>query len=311
MNILIAGASGFIGKELVRNLSQNHTISVLGRRIEKLEKNFSKNITKLTWKNLNDYPATTYDIVINLAGSSIGAKRWDCEIKKELIESRTLTNKLLIDWLIQNKAKPRFFCANAIGIYAAEEISNQFLDEYSPLPLVPKDFLQKIGLAWEKSLSTAMDANISVTTLRFGVILKQGKGMLKKLEYPFNLGLGSILGNGEQTVTWIHYKDLINALNFLIASPDITGPINIVAPYPITQQEFAEQFAKILKRPLFLKTPPWIIKLLFGEMGEYLLLKGQKVVPTRLSELGFAFTYPTIEAALTELYSIGHNESGG
>jgi hypothetical protein len=303
MNILIAGASGFIGKELVYNLSQNHTISVLGRKIEKLEKIFSKNIQKLSWESLNNYPATTYDIVINLAGSSIGAKRWNRAIKKELIESRTLSNKLLIDWLIYNKAKPRFFCANAIGIYGATEKSTHSLDEYSPLLLTPKDFLQEIGLSWEKSLSTAIDANIPVTTLRFGVVLKKGLGMLKKLECPFNLGLGSTLGNGEQTITWIHYKDLIHALNFLIAHPDITGSINVVAPYPTTQKEFAEQFAKALKRPIFLKTPSWVIQLLFGEMGEYLLLKGQKVVPKRLSELDFVFIYPTIESALTELYS--------
>jgi uncharacterized protein (TIGR01777 family) len=306
MNILIAGASGFIGTVLVNQLSHHHKITVLGRKLEKLDRVFSKDINQFTWSNLTNQDATQFDLIINLSGSSVGAQRWSSSVKKELIESRTLTNQQLIEWLIRQKAKPRFFCANAIGIYGAQELSQNVFDEDSPLPLSSDDFLQQIGLAWEQSLQIATDAGIPVTTLRFGVVLKQGEGMLKKLELPFRLGLGSIVGSGQQMLSWIHYKDLVRAINFLIEHPDVIGAVNITAPYPITQQEFAKELAKALKRPLFIKTPGWFIKTLFGEMGDYLLLKGQKVLPKRLTELEFKFSYPKIETALTEEYENNH-----
>ncbi len=300
MNILIAGASGFIGTVLANHLSQNHNVSVLGRQLEKLESIFSKDINKLTWDSLMVHDAKQYDLIINLSGSNIGAKRWSSTVKKELIESRTKTNHQLAEWLINHRAKPRFFCANAIGIYGAQDISTDSFDEEAVLPRSPDDFLQHIGLLWQQSLQNAINAGIPVTTLRFGVVLKKNEGMLKKLELPFRIGLGSILGSGNQVLSWIYYKDLINAIDFLIEHQEVTGPINMTSPYPITQAEFAQQLAKALKRPLFLKTPGLFIKILFGEMGEYLLLKGQSVLPKRLNALGFKFTYPTIESALIE-----------
>jgi uncharacterized protein (TIGR01777 family) len=300
MNILIAGASGFIGTALVNHLSQSHKITVLGRNLEKLESIFPKDISKLTWDTLKVHNPKQCDLIINLSGSSIGAKRWSSKVKKELIESRTGTNQQLVEWLIHHHAKPRFFCANAIGIYGAQDISADFFDEESPLLQSSDDFLQHIGLTWEQSLKSAIHARIPVTTLRFGVVLKQGEGMLKKLELPFRLGLGSVLGSGNQALSWIYYKDLINAIDFLIEHQEVTGPVNITSPYPITQREFAILLAQALKRPLFFKTPKLFIKILFGEMGDYLLLKGQRVLPKRLNELGFKFTYPKIESVLIE-----------
>jgi uncharacterized protein len=303
MNLLIAGGSGFIGKELIHALSIKHTITVLGRNMKRLEASLPPTINKLTWDNLASHDAHRYDLIINLSGSNIGAKRWSDSVKKELIESRVETNKQLIKWLIQHKAKPRFFCANAIGIYGAKETSTESFDEEHPLPSsAAGDFLQHIGLAWEESLKPAVDSAIPVTTLRFGVVLKKGQGMLKKLELPFRCGLGSILGRGHQMLSWIDSQDLVNAVLFLIERPELTGPFNITTPHPVTQKEFAHQFAKVLKRPLFFKTPSWFINTLFGEMGEYLLLKGQKVVPKRLTELGFKCTYAHLESALKHEY---------
>lgn len=298
MKILIAGASGFIGKTLVNHFAQKYQISVLGRSAKKLQLTFSKDIKQLTWDDLPSHDAKPYDIILNLSGSSIGDKRWNPKIKKELIASRTDSNQKLLNWLIDSDAKPRFFCANAIGIYGAYDICTQAFDEATPLPQTSDDFLQQIGLAWEQSLNRAQDAEIPVTILRFGVVLKRGEGMLKKLELPFRFGLGSILGNGQQILSWIYYQDLINAIDFLITHPQLIGPVNITSPYPVMQKEFAQQFATALNRPLFLKTPAFLIKLLLGEMGNYLLLKGQKVLPNRLTELGFKFAYPQIESAL-------------
>lgn len=302
MNILIAGASGFIGTILANHLSKKHKITVLGRKLKKLESIFSSNISQLTWENLKLHDAKQYDLIINLSGSNIGAKRWNSTVKKELVESRTKTNQYLIAWLVDHNAKPRFFCANAIGIYGAQDISVDSYDEESFLPQSSDDFLQHIGLVWEQSLEDAINTGIPVTTLRFGVVLKQGEGMLKKLEFPFRLGLGSIVGSGHQVLSWIYYKDLLSALDFLIEHPKIIGAVNITSPYPVTQQEFAQLLAKALNRPLFLKVPGFVIRILFGEMGEYLLLKGQRVLPKRLNEIGFKFSYPKIEDTLIEEY---------
>lgn len=302
MNILISGASGFIGTNLVHHLSRNHNITVIGRNFNKLQQSFGKNISKLTFEQLANCDAISYDLIINLSGSNIGANRWNPYVKQELIESRTKANQKLVEWLINQNARPRFFCANAIGIYGAQEISSNTFDESTPLPSTPNDFLQRICFAWQKSLQKAIDASIPVTTMRFGVVLKKGCGMLQKLELPFRLGLGSVLGSGHQALSWVHYQDLLNAIDFLIANPNITGAVNITSPIPVSQKEFALSLAKSLERKLFFRTPAWFIKLIFGEMGEYLLLKGQKVIPKRLTEMGFQFLYPNIEMALSIEY---------
>ena len=304
MRILIAGASGFIGRELVKTLVNNHQIIVLGRDIKLLDKAFPKIVEKLTWDNLDSFDARNLDIIINVAGSNIGAKRWTVAVKKELIESRTLTNKRLIDCLIKQNAHPHYYCANAIGIYGAFDNNKTSFDENYPVSAnKTNDFLKQIGLTWQESLIPAIDHGIKVTTLRFGVVLKKGEGMLKKLELPFYLGLGSILGTGNQMISWIHYQDLVDAVMFLIDHPEITGPVNITSPNPISQKELADQLARALKRPLILKIPTFMVKALFGEMGEYLLLKGQKVVPAKLVNHGFEFTYPDLASALKHEYS--------
>lgn len=298
MNILIAGASGFIGKELVKSLSLHHQISVIGRDLRKLALTFPNEIHCYTWDNFSNQDPRQYDLIINLTGSNIGEKRWSPAVKNELIESRTQSNERLIQWLISRKASVRFFCANAVGIYGAYEEGNEIFDESSSLPSNTQDFLQHIGLCWEQSLKPALDANIPVTILRFGVVLKHGDGMLKKLEMPFRLGLGSVLGTGKQILSWVYYQDLLRAIDFLIDHPDITGAVNITSPYPVNQKTFARALAKSLKRPLLFTTPAWVVKCLFGEMGEYLLLRGQYVIPKRLNDLGFQFSHPKIESAL-------------
>lgn len=304
MNILIAGASGFIGRELTKVLSDTHHVSVLGRTIDRLEQCFPDAHKKITWENLDSHDAKQFDIIINLSGSNIGEKRWTQAVKQELIESRTLTNKKLIDWLIKQEAYPHYYCANAIGIYGAHDKFTSSFDENSIIDEThaSNDFLKRISLDWQQSLQPAIDRGIKVTTLRFGVVLKKGEGMLKKLEIPFSLGLGSIFGHGQQIISWIHYKDLVNAIIFLLEHLNLTGAINITSPHPVSQKEFAEVFAAALKRPLFLRMPAFFVKALFGEMGEYLILKGQNVVPKRLLELNFKFQYPTLTEALEQEY---------
>lgn len=304
MNILIVGASGFIGTELVNSLHTTHQITVLGRDQRKLYAKFANNITKITWEQLEKTDPQKFDVIINLCGSNIGEKRWTPKIKHELISSRVNSNYKILSWLKNTSAKPRILCANAVGIYGLQdETDTSFYNENTKLDMQnPKDFMQEIGVKWQGSLNDAKEMGISTVTMRFGVVLKKGEGMLKKLELPFKLGMGSTLGNGQQVLSWVYYQDLINAILFILSHKEITGPINITSPKPVTQREFAQTFAKTLQRPLFLKTPAFVLKLMFGEMALCLLLKGQRVLPTKLESLGFKFTKPYLKDALYEEY---------
>lgn len=310
MNILIAGATGFIGRKLVAALSQlqQTTITVLGRDVTKLKRNFKAPINTITWDELIQSDASSCDVIINLSGYNISASRWSPKVKKELIDSRVNTTKRLIDWAIQNKAKPHFICANAVGIYGTQEPQdNQVLDESSPIDLDhPRDFLSEIGIRWQQATQTAVEFGMPVTIMRFGVVLGKEDGMLKKLRLSFNLGLGAVVGDGNQIISWVHIDDLVSAIVFLINQPALTGVYNVynlTSPNPVSYGEFAQTLAMSMHRPLFMKMPAFLIQSLFGEMGNYLLLRGQRVVPTRLIEAGFRFQYPELQSALNHEFS--------
>jgi uncharacterized protein (TIGR01777 family) len=300
VKLLIAGATGFIGHELVAVLVKNHEVTVIGRDWLKLQQHFTKEVTIVTWSMLSKLQAPSYDLIINLCGHNISASRWNENIKQELISSRVDTSKTLIDWAIEHDAKPRFICANAVGIYGLQKESDpDFFDEDSPIEFSPpKDFLNEIGLQWQQALQPAIDFGMSVTTLRFGIVLKKDEGMLKKLALSFSLGLGSILGSGKQVLSWIHYADVTAAVQFLIEHPELSGAFNLTSPEPVTQEEFAMTLANVMHRPRFLKIPAWFIKKAFGEMGETLLLNGQRVLPKRLINAGYRFRYPELYEAL-------------
>ena len=300
MNILIAGASGFIGKALVGALNQHHKITVLGRNETTLRQLFPINTTYCTWDTLHQLDAHNYDAVINLCGYNIAARRWTDISKKQLIDSRVATSQTLTNWMMDHNAKPHFLCANAVGIYGLQKNGDEAtLDENTVINTShPKDFLSEIGIKWQAALQPAIDYGIPVTTTRFGVVLKKSDGMLKKLYPSFYLGLGSIIGDGAQIISWIHLDDLVNAVVFLLNKPELSGPFNVTSPQPGSQAQFARILAKAMRRPLFFKMPVFLIRLLFGEMGECLLLKGQRVIPKRLLDAGFQFRYPTLEKAL-------------
>lgn len=303
MNILVAGASGMIGHALCDALSKEHHVIVLGRNLDYLASCFGPSFEKISWTDLPRYDGKKIDIVINLCGANIAAKRWNDEIKRELIESRTSSNKKLIDWIEGRGLKPHYYCASAVGYYGAHDADTQPFDERTPITLESShDFLREITLAWEASLDPLIDLGLKVTILRFGVVLKHNEGALKKMELPFSLGLGTVIGSGDQIMSWVSLEDLVRAILFLVSQGDVIGPVNITSPYPVTQKQFATLLAKTLNRPLFLKMPAFFVKLLFGEMGELLLLKGQNVIPARLHELGFEFKYPKLEKALDREY---------
>lgn len=298
MNILIAGASGFIGHELVKTLKKEYTISILGRNKTALIQDFPDHDC-YTWESLETLDANHFDVIINLCGFNISKNRWTHRIKQEIIDSRTKTTNELTKWMMSCHAKPRFFCANAVGIYGAKEGDTPIVTEDTLIDsLHPHDFLSEVGIRWQEALSNATHAKIPVVSMRFGVVLKKKQGMLKKLFPSFYFGLGSVIGDGKQYISWIHVDDVVGGIRFLIKNPELNGDFNFTSPNPVTQKDFAKIFAKTLNRPLFFQMPKRVIQLLFGEMGEYLLLRGQRVVPKRLSEAGYHFKYPELYQAL-------------
>jgi len=304
MHILIAGATGFIGTELIKSFPADYKLTVVGRDERHIKDQFAERVLPRTWKTLPDLDATPYDLVINLAGHNIAASRWTESVKKKIIDSRVNTNAALIKWLINQECKPHFYSANAIGIYGMQENGDsQAFDENSPIDFEhPRDFLSEVGVRWQQSVQPAIDYGMSVTLTRFGVVLMHGQGMLKKLTPSFKLGLGSVIGDGKQVISWIHIADLVRALNFLFDHRELTGPFNLTSPNPVSQAEFAKTLAHAMHRPLFLKTPAFVMRMLFGEMGECLINRGQRVVPKRLPEEGFKFTYSDLAMALKHEY---------
>jgi uncharacterized protein (TIGR01777 family) len=306
MNILIAGASGLVGKALVQKFTiLGYNITVLGRDAAQLKILFPKHET-LTWHDLPHVSAKKFAIVINLCGENIGAKRWNDKLKEQIIGSRVRSNQNLTDWILTSQAKPRFFSASAVGFYGlqSEDDLSTFTEDSSSDNLPINDFMREICVAWEGALSPLHEAGIPVTVLRFGVILDKQAGMIKKLLLPFSFGLGSILGSGQQIISWVQLSDVIAAFEFLLKHPNLTGAFNVCAPDPVTQENFAKTFARLLSRPLWLWLPKEIVQILFGEMGNCLLLSGQRVFPKRLLDAGFKFTYANLTSALKHTLSL-------
>ncbi len=301
MNLLIAGVSGFIGHALYAALNKTHHISTLGREKTLLQREFPEAVGHYTWDELSTLDAKPFDVVINLCGLNIAASRWTPHIKQQLIDSRVKTTETLINWLMAHNAHPRFFCANAVGIYGVQAYNDttQLTEATHIETNPPKDFLSEIGVRWQAALQPAIDAGMPVVSTRFGVVLKKGEGMLQKLFFSFYLGLGATIGSGLQTISWVHIDDVVGGIAFLLENPTLTGAFNLTSPHPVSQAEFAETLAHALHRPRFLNMPSPLVRLLFGEMGESLLLKGQRVLPERLTQAGYTFQFPTLSKALS------------
>lgn len=299
---MITGASGLIGQALVASLKKQHELILIGRNIAKLSKLFPSMQLK-TWDELK-HDNTEIDLIIHLAGENISQQFWTKTFKQRIIDSRVNTTKCLIEWIRRQKQAPRILAANAVGYYGTFSHSLGYafdetkkIDEHHAT-----SFLQEVAFSWQNAWHTE-ELNLKICWLRFGVVLKKQSGFLKKLWPAFYLGGGAILGQGQQILSWIHWQDLVAAIYWLIEHESLEGPINLVSPYPISQQEFAESFAKILHRPLWLKLPASLVKLVFGEMGKELLLSGQEINPRKLIESGFEFQYPHLEEALEKEYS--------
>jgi uncharacterized protein (TIGR01777 family) len=295
MKILIGGSHGLVGTALIKSLeAQGHEIFRLVRHAptSKTEVEWSPDRYSIALARIEGF-----DAVVNLAGESIAEGRWTDDKKRRIRESRVKGTKLLGDALANLTVPPKtFVCASAIGYYGNR--GDELLTESSA---AGDNFLAKVCAEWEEATALATEKGIRVVNARFGIILDTNGGALKKMLPPFRMGVGGRIGNGKQWMSWIALDDVIGGIQFALANDSTKVPINFVAPVPVTNFEFTKTLGKVLSRPTVLPIPAFAVKLLFGEMGEALLLGGQRVAPERLIAEGYEFRYPQLEKALAHI----------
>lgn len=299
MNILITGATGFIGAPLTKKLqSQGHSIYALTRNESKAKKTLGPEIKCLTL-DLSSQDIKEIEIVINLMGENISGGRWNSERKKRIRSSRVNNTQKLVDAFskLTDSKLETWINASAIGIYP--ENTGEVLTENSPHG---NGFLSNVCKEWEQA---SLDIKKSHPDLRhiifrFGVVLDKSGGALAKMLPAFKVGVGGPLGNGEQYMSWIHRDDLVKLLSDASTNSNYEGIYNATTPNPVTNFEFTKTLGSTLHRPTVLKVPAKALKLLFGEMSS-ILLDSHHVMPKHLLDQSFEFKYPTLKEALKTL----------
>lgn len=306
MKIIIAGGTGLVGQSLIPQLQlPGNELYVLGRNKNKIKTCFKDKVHAATWDELPALNPDLFDAIINLTGENIASGRWSTKVKKKLLSSRIESTQKLVQWATKAKSKkPHLYNASAIGIYGLQtkvpEQHDAFTEQDNDIKAIKQSFASYLVHQWEHEALKGAEFGIPITLMRFGVILKRGNGMLKKLELPTKFGLGAVVGSGQQPLAWIDHTDLVQGILFLLAHPEITGPVNLVAPHLTSQKEFTQCLAQALHKPAFLHLPSWFVHYAFGQMGDELLLSGQAVQPKRMLDTGFSFKYPTLITALAE-----------
>lgn len=238
------------------------------------------------------------DAVVNLAGASIAEGRWTAERKKLLRSSRVDTTRALVNALAKMAARPRVFVsASAIGYYGSR--GDELLNEESR---PGSDFLSEIAMEWESEAKKAQALGVRVVQARLGVILAKEGGALPRMVRPFRFGLGGKIGSGRQWMSWVTLEDAVAILRFALENGAVRGPINVVSPQPVRNEEFTTALATALHRPGFFPTPAVALRLVLGEMADALLLSSQRVVPMQLEKLGYSFLHADLASALTSLH---------
>jgi uncharacterized protein (TIGR01777 family) len=294
MKIFITGGTGFVGKTLAPALIRSgHEVCILTRSGKGDSSGVSWVEGDPAQKGKWQEAVREHEVIINLAGASIFT-RWTEEAKKKMRDSRIFTTRNLVEAMEGGKVKT-FFSTSAIGYYGFHGDEN--LTEESP---PGADFLALLARDWEAEAKQAEKKGCRLIVTRFGIVLGEKGGALGQMIPLFQRYLGGPLGNGRQWFSWIHIDDLTRAFLFLLEQPEISGPVNFTAPNPVRNKELAQWLGRIMGRPAFLPAPGFMLKLVLGEFGS-ILLKGQRVLPRKLLQAGFPFSYPEIDRALRQV----------
>lgn len=289
MRVLVTGASGFIGTALCRALLKR------GDQVVAWVHKSEPEVTGLERIDQLDQLEGLIDAVVNLAGAPIADTRWSDSRKALLLSSRLDTTNALINWMSQQKEPPKtLISGSAIGFYGACTSDEKITEASAPLC---QDFSAELCQQWEAEALRAEGLGVRVCLLRTGVVLGKG-GALAKMRLPFLMGGGGPIASGKQWMPWIHLQDEVDAILHLLDREDLSGPFNLTAPDPSRNRDFVKAYAESLKRPAFMPMPGFAVDLMLGSEASALLTEGLRVVPERLEESGFQFTYPILENAL-------------
>lgn len=297
MKILISGASGLIGSALVSFLtSKGHIVTTLVRKSSS-----PKSGEEIFWNpesgSLEAASLEGFHAVVHLAGEPLAQGRWTPEKKKRILDSRIKGTRLLCERLSGIGSPPKIVvCASAVGYYGDTQ-GRWVSEEDEP----GNQFVSRVCREWEAATGPAVKAGIRVVQLRIGPVLASRGGALGRMLTPFKLGLGGRIGGGGQYMSWVTIDDMVGIIGHVLADETIHGPVNAVAPDPVTNLDFTRALGRVLGRPTFCSLPAFAVRLLFGEMGEEVLLAGARVKPAKLMKSNYVFCYPELEPALRHL----------
>jgi uncharacterized protein (TIGR01777 family) len=309
MRFVVAGGTGFIGSPLAEVYAEEgHDVRVLTRGLPDGEARHDPGtgkpgITRVGWRPSGAAGrwaevVDDADAVINLAGESLGDKRWTPQRKAVLHDSRILPTRSLVDAIGKAAKPPRvFISSSAVGYYGPSGAEPK--TETAP---AGNSFLARLAEEWESEARKAESTGSRVVLLRSGVVLEKTGGALPKMMRPFRYFVGGPIGSGRQYMSWIHRLDIVEMVRWIIETPGVIGPVNAAAPHPVTNREFARALGRALRRPSLVPAPAFALKALFGEMAEPLLLTGQRVIPAKAQSHGYHFRYPEIDIAMRGIF---------
>jgi uncharacterized protein len=296
VNITISGASGLIGRRLLKLLAKDgHSLTALSRHGGT---NLPPGVRLSIWDATKGEPPADAlrdcDAVIHLAGVPV-AQRWNAHVKQEIRDSRVVGTRHLVQALTKLPRKPQvLISSSATGYYGSR--GDEVLSESSA---PASDFLAQVCVDWEKEAQAAEQSGIRVVRIRTGIVLDARGGALQRMLPPFKMGAGGKLGNGKHWMSWIHLDDLTSLYQFALLNP-VSGVFNGTAPNPVTNGDFTKALASAVHRPAMFPVPGLVLKLMFGEMGE-ILLASQRVTPKAAQSAGFQFRFPEIAPALADV----------
>jgi len=295
MKIVVTGSTGLIGSRLVEALEAR------GDAVVPLVRGVQWDPERGT---IDRNALEGSDAVIHLAGESIFGRLTEAK-KQRIRDSRVRGTRLVSNALVGlTRAPTVLLAASAVGYYG-DRGTQTLTEQSSP----GHDFLAEVAREWEEATGSASRAGIRVVNMRFGIVLSLAGGALGKMLPPFRMGLGGPIAGGRQYVSWIEHSDLVNAIQHVLGRSDLSGPMNLTAPNPVTNREFATTLGKVLGRPAIVPVPAFALRMAFGSDGAAMLEGGQRVVPERLVASGFQFAFPTIESALRHLLAPSDSDS--